>query len=303
MLDEGLVLNLEPGYDFDADSSDLSGVIVIHESVGDGIVSSYEFRMGNSGAARGANNAAGEPASGETGLLAALLFAFLGGLILNLMPCVFPVLSIKILSLVESHQKGTSIRMHGLAYAGGVIASFVAIALGSDLRCGPVERRSAGVSNCNHRSLSACSPICFWSLGLNLLGVFEVGGTLMSVGNGGGREEGYLGSVSTGVLATIVAAPCTAPFMGVAVGYALIQSPVTGVLVFVSLGCRDGPSVCVALLCTGFAGETAEAGSVDGCDETAVGFSDVRLGGLAVMGARCAGWSRCNDAGPRGGHY
>ena len=78
---------------------------------------------------RGSTISGGDRASSETDLLSALLFAFLGGLILNLMPCVFPVLSIKILSLVESHHDGGSVRMHGLAYAGGVVASFVAIAL------------------------------------------------------------------------------------------------------------------------------------------------------------------------------
>jgi thiol:disulfide interchange protein DsbD len=246
MSDEGLVLTLEPGYDFDEDSADLSGVIVIHESVGEGIVSSFEFRMDDSIAPPGSGIPEDGHALGETGLLAALFFAFLGGLILNLMPCVFPVLSIKILSLVESHHDGSSIRLHGLAYAGGVVASFVAIAvLLISLRAGG-EAIGWGFQLQSPIVVSMVAYL-FLVIGLNLLGVFEIGGTLMSLGSSGGSSRGYLGSVSTGVLATIVAAPCTAPFMGAAVGYALIQDPATGVLVFASLGL--GMALPYVLLC------------------------------------------------------
>lgn len=246
MTDEGLVLTLEPGYDFDGDSADLSGVIVIHESVGDGIVSSFEFRMGESIASAGTTIPRDEHALGESGLLAALFFAFLGGLILNLMPCVFPVLSIKILSLVDSHQDGSSIRIHGLAYAVGVVASFVAIAvLLISLRAGG-EAIGWGFQLQSPVVVSMVAYL-FLVIGLNLMGVFEIGGTLMSYGNSEGGSRGYLGSVSTGVLATIVAAPCTAPFMGAAVGYALIQDPATGILVFVSLG--FGMALPYVLLC------------------------------------------------------
>jgi len=188
MSDQGLVLRLEPGYDFDADFADLSGVIVIHESVGDGIESSFEFRVGDSIAPPGAAVPEGDQALGETGLLAALLFAFLGGLILNLMPCVFPVLSIKILSLVESHHDGGSIRLHGLAYAGGVVGSFVAIALILiGLRAGG-EAIGWGFQLQSPIVVSMLAYL-FLAIGLNLLGVFQVGGTLMSLGSGGGREQ------------------------------------------------------------------------------------------------------------------
>ena len=246
MSDEGLVLILEPGFEFDEDSADLSGVIVIHESVGEGIVSSFEFRMGDSLAPPGNVRPGDGHAMGETGLLAALFFAFLGGLILNLMPCVFPVLSIKILSLVESHHGGSSIRLHGLAYAGGVVASFLAIAvLLMSLRAGG-EAIGWGFQLQSPIVVSMVAYL-FLVIGLNLLGVFEIGGSIMSLGNSEGSSQGYLGSVSTGVLATIVAAPCTAPFMGAAVGYALIQEPATGLLVFASLGI--GMALPYVLLC------------------------------------------------------
>jgi thiol:disulfide interchange protein DsbD len=246
MTDEGLVLTLEPGYDFDEDTADLSGVIVIHESVGDGIVLSFEFRVGESIAPVGAAVSRDEQALDESGMLTALFFAFLGGLILNLMPCVFPVLSIKILSLVDSHHDGSSIRIHGLAYALGVVASFVAIAvLLISLRAGG-EAIGWGFQLQSPIVVSMVAYL-FLLIGLNLLGVFEIGGTLMSLGNSQGNSRGYLGSVSTGVLATIVAAPCTAPFMGAAVGYALIQDPAKGILVFVSLGI--GMALPYVLLC------------------------------------------------------
>lgn len=241
MSDAGLVLTLEPGYDFEADSADLSGVIVIYESVGDGIVSSFEFRMDEH-----ISTPEGDSSSGEVRLLTALLFAFLGGLILNLMPCVFPVLSIKVLSLVESHRDGGSIRLHGLAYACGVIVSFVAIALVLiGLRAGG-EAIGWGFQLQSPIVVSMLAYL-FLVIGLNLLGMFEIGDRLMSLGNGGSSDQGYLGSVATGVLATVVAAPCTAPFMGAAVGYALIQSPASGVLVFVSLGL--GMALPYVLLC------------------------------------------------------
>jgi len=246
MSDEGLVLTLEPGYDFDEDTADLSGVIVIHEAVGEGIVSSFEFRMNGFVAPPGAAISGENHALAETGLLAALFFAFLGGLILNLMPCVFPVLSIKILSLVESHHDGGSIRLHGLAYAGGVVASFVAIAvLLISLRAGG-EAIGWGFQ-LQSPIVVAMVAYLFLAIGLNLMGVFEIGGTLMSLGSSGSSSGGYMGSVSTGVLATIVAAPCTAPFMGAAVGYALIQDPATGVLVFASLGL--GMALPYVMLC------------------------------------------------------
>ena len=163
MSDEGLVLTLEPGYDFDEDTADLSGVIVIHEAVGEGIVSSFEFRMNGFVAPPGAAISGENHALAETGLLAALFFAFLGGLILNLMPCVFPVLSIKILSLVESHHDGGSIRLHGLAYAGGVVASFVAIAvLLISLRAGG-EAIGWGFQ-LNRPLWAPWLLICFWQL-------------------------------------------------------------------------------------------------------------------------------------------
>ena len=235
MSEEGLTLTLARGFDFKSKSADMSGVIVIQESVGDGLVSSFEVSVRDHIKSPRNLNRNGEVALSEWHLLGALGFAFLGGLILNLMPCVFPVLSIKILSLVNFRNSNSSMRLHGLAYATGVVVSFIAIALTlMGLRAGG-EAIGWGFQLQSPIVVSILAYL-FMAIALNLLGVFQVGGRLMSLGESGKSGESYLSSVSTGVLATVVAAPCTAPFMGAAVGYAVVQSSVVAVLVFISLG-------------------------------------------------------------------
>ncbi|MBO6556258.1 MAG: thioredoxin family protein [Pseudomonadales bacterium] len=238
MSPDGLELTLVPGYGFDAEQADFSGVLVIHEDVGDGVVSAFEFQDSSKTTPVAGNAAEVE----DTSLLTALVFAFLGGLILNLMPCVFPVLSIKILSLVESvHEEGESIRLHGWAYALGVVASFVAIAAVLIVLRAGGEAIGWGFQLQSPMVVSLLAYL-FLVIGLNLMGVFEIA---LSVSDSEGK--GYTGSISTGVLATVVAAPCTAPFMGAALGYALLQAPVTGILVFAALG--FGMAVPYLLLC------------------------------------------------------
>jgi thiol:disulfide interchange protein/DsbC/DsbD-like thiol-disulfide interchange protein len=258
ITESGLKLTLTSGFEFDSETSDLSGVLVLREDVGDGVTSAFEMVIGQPGSALGADEKgapiATDGATEEDGMsmVAALFFAFLGGVILNLMPCVFPVLSIKILSLIESvHDEGESIKMHGIAYAGGVIGSFVAIAALLLILRATGDAIGWGFQLQSPIVVSLLAYL-FVLIGLNLLGVFEVGLSMMSFGTGsssrGGQgSRGYLGSISTGVLATIVAAPCTAPFMGAAVGYALLQSMTTGLFVFAALGA--GMALPYVLLC------------------------------------------------------
>jgi thiol:disulfide interchange protein len=239
--DTGLHLTLKQGYAFEADQANLSGVLVVVESSGDeDLVSSFTIRVNTAGAVSGSKG--GE----KMNLLLAIVFAFLGGLILNLMPCVFPVLSIKILSLVDAvHESGGSIRLHGLLYAAGVIISFVAIAiLLISLRLGG-EIVGWGFQLQTPLVVGLLAYL-FLLIGLNLLGVFEIGTSLMSLA-GSSVMRGYGGSFATGILATVVAAPCTAPFMGAAVGYALMQPPLVAVVVFASLG--GGMALPYLLLC------------------------------------------------------
>jgi thiol:disulfide interchange protein DsbD len=161
--------------------------------------------------------------------------AFLGGLLLNLMPCVFPVLFLKGLSLVHSgHKELHKLRVHGIVYTAGILVSFwvlVAVLLGL---------RAAGATlgwGFQFQSpvfLALMAGLLFF-LGLSLAGQFEIGLTLTGAGGSLAAKHGYTGSFFTGVLAVVVATPCTAPFMGAAVGYALAQSPVVTFAVFTAL--------------------------------------------------------------------
>jgi thiol:disulfide interchange protein/DsbC/DsbD-like thiol-disulfide interchange protein len=178
---------------------------------------------------------AGPNSSASPGLFQAAGLAFLGGLILNLMPCVFPVLFIKGLSLVQSGGEARhKLRTHGFIYTLGILVSFwllVGVLLGL---------RSAGAHlgwGFQFQSpvfLSLMAALLFF-LGLSLAGQFEIGLTLTSAGGSLAAKQGYTGSFFTGVLAVIVATPCTAPFMGVALGYALSQPAVVTFTVFTAL--------------------------------------------------------------------
>jgi len=161
--------------------------------------------------------------------------AFLGGLLLNLMPCVFPVLFLKGLALVQSgNEERRTMRVHGLVYAAGILVSFwvlVAVLLGL---------RAAGATlgwGFQFQSpvfLALMAGLLFF-LGLSLAGQFEIGLTLTSAGGSLAAKQGLTGSFFTGVLAVVVATPCTAPFMGAAVGYALAQSAAVTFAVFTAL--------------------------------------------------------------------
>ena len=170
------------------------------------------------------------------GLLLYMLFALMGGFILNLMPCVFPVLSMKALTFAKN--AGESVhkqRMDGLAYTVGVIAAFVALAtVLIVLRAG--GERIGWAFQFQQPWFLAFIVYVFFMMALSLSGVFEIGAGLMGAGGSLAQKKGYKGSFFTGVLATTVATPCTAPFMGPALGFALTQSWVVAMMVFVSLG-------------------------------------------------------------------
>jgi thiol:disulfide interchange protein len=178
---------------------------------------------------------AGTPVGGApSGLLRPLLFAFLGGLILNLMPCVLPVLSLKVMGSVRQAGE-TRVWRHGLAFTAGVLASFWAVAgLLLVLRAGG-ERIGWGFQ-LQSPSFVAVLAVLFLLIALNLLGVFEVGMSLVGAGNAVQGRTGLASSFWSGLLATVVATPCTAPFMGSALGFALSQPPAFAMLVFTSLG-------------------------------------------------------------------
>ena len=166
----------------------------------------------------------------------ALLFAFLGGLILNLMPCVLPVLSLKILGFVQHAGQGRSRTVgHGLIFTAGVLVSFWLLAGALlALRAGG-EQLGWGFQLQSPAFLLILSSFMFL-FGLNLLGVFEIGTGLAGLGSGNATRSGWLGSFINGVTATVVATPCTAPFMGSALGFSLSQPAGTAMLIFTFLG-------------------------------------------------------------------
>ena len=175
--------------------------------------------------------------SNEEGLslITALIFALIGGLILNLMPCVFPVISLKVLSFVSmGGSSPRKIRNHALVFTVGVISSFMLIALTI------VLLKQAG--NFVGWGFQLQSPLIVGLLSLVMVFISLVlitdnsfGESLTKLGNIGGSENGYYSSFLTGVLAVVVASPCTAPFMGAALGYALIQPSGETVPIFLSL--------------------------------------------------------------------
>jgi thiol:disulfide interchange protein DsbD len=180
-------------------------------------------------------NSASPSGSATIGLLQAAGLAFLGGLILNLMPCVFPVLFIKGLSLVQSGgEERHKLRNHGFVYAAGILVSFwVLVAMLLGLRSAG-SHLGWGFQFQSPVFLSLMAALLFF-LGLSLAGQFEIGLTLTSAGGSLATKQGYTGSFFTGVLAVIVATPCTAPFMGVALGYALAQTAVVTFAIFTAL--------------------------------------------------------------------
>ena len=172
----------------------------------------------------------------ELVLSSALLLAYLGGIILNLMPCVFPVLSIKALALIKhSNEAPLQTRLHGLAYTVGILTSFALLGgVLIALKTGGAEI-GWGFQFQSPLFVLAVAYLMF-AVGLSLSGVFSIGGSIVGIGSSFAGRSGYSGSFFTGVLATIVATPCTAPFMGAALGFALTQPPLVLLAVFLFLG-------------------------------------------------------------------
>ena len=231
----GLTLSLTPGLAFKGAKppAQMAGVL----SVGGKI---YEVSATPGPPLAGASGLGGPATAGAPANIAAILIAigsaFIGGLILNLMPCVFPILSMKAIALAR-HAHGKTSGLHGLAFMGGVVATFQALAGAL------IAARAAGQAvgwgfQLQSPAVVAALALVMLLTALNLSGVFEVGESLQSAaGEAGGADSGSLwGSALTGALAVAVAAPCTAPFMAPAIGFALTQGPAVALSIFLSLG-------------------------------------------------------------------
>ena len=205
---DGLRLYVKRSPDLAALPATLGGVLRLSDTVAY-VVSAPVTQVANVATPA----AAGGSAGGVTAL-GAIGLAFVGGIILNLMPCVFPVLFLKGLALMQtagagSAQERAHLRRHGLVYALGILVSFWAI-------------------------VAVLASFMFF-FALSLAGQFDIGLSLTSVGGDLAQKQGYAGSFFTGVLATVVATPCTAPLMGAAIGFALAQTAGVTFAVFTAL--------------------------------------------------------------------
>jgi thiol:disulfide interchange protein/DsbC/DsbD-like thiol-disulfide interchange protein len=180
-------------------------------------------------------------------LLLALGLAFLGGMVLNLMPCVFPVVSLKILSFMQhSGDEPRRVRLHGLSFAGGVLLAFWMLA-GLLLALRAAGEEIGWGFQLQAPAFVAAMAFLLFALGLSLAGVMDIGTSLTRIDAGAGRA-GYRTSALNGMLATVVATPCTAPFMGAALGFALTQSATAALLIFTALGAgMAAPYVALSL--------------------------------------------------------
>ncbi|MFK4707224.1 thiol:disulfide interchange protein [Roseateles asaccharophilus] len=236
---DGWALDVPAGEDPVKAGQPLSGVLVLTSSAGEQAwtVSAPMPEGAGKGpapadlGAPAAAAAAVAPVESDLGLLPALALALVGGLILNLMPCVFPVLSIKALALVG----GGNHKAEGLAYTAGVLASFVLLAaVLIALRAGG-QQVGWGFQFHSPVFVLIVAYLLFL-VGLNLSGFFDVGGSFTGIGSGLAARQGLAGSFFTGVLAAVVATPCTAPFMGAALAFALSQPAAVMLAVFLALG-------------------------------------------------------------------
>lgn len=224
---DGLVLRMQPGKHIAVRGGALEGVLVLTSA-------DHSVQAINIHALPGPVPVASFPSqSGGFGLALALLFAFVGGLILNVMPCVLPVLAMKALTLARHGSDRRKAAREGTSYGIGAILSFVAFgAVLIALRAGG-EAIGWGFQLQNPIAVGLFALLIF-AVGLNLSGVFTLGG--ITAGDALARRGGMAGAFFTGVLAVAVAAPCTAPFMATALGFALTQTAWMALAIFLALG-------------------------------------------------------------------
>jgi len=233
---EGLTLSITPGYDFQSATppKELGGVLVVGGKAYEVTAAPGPAPATAAGLGPPPVKLAAPAGAANLGLASAAFFALVGGLILNLMPCVFPVLAMKAASLAGHGGEQAEARRQGLAFGAGVLVTFLTLA---GLL---IALRAAGSAvgwgfQLQDPPVVAALALLMLLVALNLSGVFEMGTSLQGVGSGLATRGGLAGSFFTGALAVVVAAPCTAPFMGPALGWALTQPPAAALVVFLAL--------------------------------------------------------------------
>ena len=180
----------------------------------------------------------GMPSAGAPSLALMLLYAFIGGMILNIMPCVLPVIALKILGFVnQAKESPARVRQLGLVYGAGVLVSFLVLAAFVIGLKAAGHKAGWGIQFSNPLFIVGLTALVTL-VALNLFGVFEVtlSGGVMNAAGGLASQHGASGAFFNGVLATVLATPCTAPFLGVALGFAFAQPSAIIVLMFLAVG-------------------------------------------------------------------
>lgn len=235
----GLTLDIAPGRGLTANGLKPPLAGVLSTDLGAWEISADQGAPlpGASGAgALGDGEAVQGAAATPLAFLQAALFALLGGLILNLMPCVFPILAMKAAALSRSAHNPAEARRDGLAFLAGVLATFLVLA-GVLLALRGGGQALGWGFQLQSPSVVAALSLLMLAVALNLSGVFHIGGGLQGAGSGVlSRLPGAAGAFFTGVLAVVVAAPCTAPFMALALGAALLMPWPMALAVFLMLG-------------------------------------------------------------------
>ena len=226
----GITIDVARGRLTEAAAAPIEGVLAVAERLDGGTVR-HGFSMTASPTGLGVT----KPTS-LASLLSALGLALAGGLVLNLMPCVLPVLSIKALGLVQlAGARAATLARHGLAYTAGVLVSF-AIVAGALIALRATGERLGWGFQLQSPAFVTLLAWLFFTMALSLSGAIVVSTRFTGAGQALAARPGHVGSFATGALATVAATPCTAPFMGAAVGFALAQPWPTALLVFEALG-------------------------------------------------------------------
>ncbi len=233
---KGLTLAMTPGLAFSGAKSphSISGVLSLGALSYEIVARESPLPSGAHGS-RGVRDGNNLNVAMSIGLLGAIAFAFLGGLILNLMPCVLPILSLKMLSLAGPRRDSRQIRAQSLSYLAGVLATFLTLA-GVLLAAKAAGTEVGWGFQMQLPSVVAALALLMLLVGLNLAGVFEAGLLFQRATGNVAVRSGDTSAFLTGALAVVVAAPCTAPFMASAVAYALVQSSLATAAIFTALG-------------------------------------------------------------------
>ena len=216
-----------------------AGAVRLDDPLAGGASSKPGSKLSLLGDRPGASASTGAPAvaggGASLGLLAALALALVGGMVLNLMPCVFPVLSIKLLGLAQQADKPAQLRSHALAYGAGVVLSFLALA-GVLLALRAAGGAVGWGFQLQEPGVVFVLALLFFALGLNLMGQFELGNLLPQGLASWRAQRPAVDAFGSGMLAVLAASPCTAPFMGAALGFAVTQPAPLALVVFGVLG-------------------------------------------------------------------